>query len=762
MMILINYLFCKLLLHIALPLNLDYLNVKYYNKKLLVITKQTERKINLMKILQRLPLSVFTLACISTASYAAPDATKTPQINTSDDVSEIIVVTGSLQESGLLTLAGNIDRISSEDIASVSAVHPSDILNRATGVHIQTNNGMESLPSLRSPVLTGPGAAGAFLFLEDGIATRSAGFANNNGLSELNLAQAQAVEIIRGPASAVYGSNAVHGVVNVLTKAPSNGGDVTLLAGPNERYQLQGTIGNESDNQGVSGTIQAIDDGGYRDNSDFTSLKLGLRHDYVDGDDHFKTIVSGFVLDQNTAGFISSGDNGSDCYSSTYADENLYKDSNAMEKNCDSDAYREWSSLRIATSWQRELSDDRSFTITPYYRINQMEFRQHYLPSKAIEENSHYSIGMVSNYNWQIEENIALVMGIDFEWTEGELTQTQEKDDTYGFGKARQKGVHYDYKVDASMIAPYIQADWQLTQQLKFTGSVRFDATQYRYDNLIADGTTKADGSSCVNSSNAPVECLYKRPSDSNDSFDNTSTKLGFNYRVNNDMAFFGSWSQGFRAPQTTDMYRLQNQQLVGEIESEELDSTELGLRGVSNKLTYEVVVYTMNKENFFFRDAQGLNVTDGETSHKGVELSLNYDLTDQLSFAVNYSYGKHEYEFDRASSGVVKGNTVDTAPEQLANVRVAWKPTDNSELELEWLHMGEYYLDPANEHEYAGHDLLQLRGSIALNNNTRLFARIENLTDEKYASRADYAFGSYRFFGGQPRALHVGASISF
>ncbi|MDX2367964.1 MAG: hypothetical protein QNK36_06105, partial [Colwellia sp.] len=59
-------------------------------------------------------------------------------------------------------------------------------------------------------------------------------------------------------------------------------------------------------------------------------------------------------------------------------------------------------------------------------------------------------------------------------------------------------------------------------------------------------------------------------------------------------------------------------------------------------------------------------------------------------------------------------------------------------------------------------HDLLQLRGSMALNNNTRLFARIENLTDEKYASRADYAFGSYRFFGGQPRVLHLGASISF
>jgi len=724
-----------------------------------------------MKRLPRLPISVFTLACISTASFAAAAATETLQtskVNKSDLLPEVFVVTGIRQESNLLTLAGNISRISSEDIALVGAVHPSDILNRATGVHVQTNNGMESLPSIRSPVLTGPGAAGAFLFLEEGIATRAAGFANNNGLSELNLAQAQEVEIIRGPASAVYGSNAVHGVVNVLTKEPRDGGDVTLIVGPNNRYQLQGTVGREFDNQGVSGNIQAIDDGGYRDNSDFKSLKLGFRHDYVNGDNQFKTIVSGFVLDQNTAGFISSGDNGyespgdNDCYSSTYSAEHLYKDSNAMEKNCDSDAYRKWSSVRIATSWQRELGNDSSFTLTPYFRINQMEFRQHYLPSKAIEENSHYSIGMINSYHWQVDENIALVMGIDLEMTKGELTQTQQKADSYSWGKARQQGLHYDYKVDASTIAPYIQADWQLTQQLKFTGSVRFDATKYEYDNLIADGTTKADGSSCVNNNDEPIECLFKRPSDSNDSFDNTSTKLGFNYRLNNAMAYFGSWSQGFRAPQTSDMYRLQNQQQVGEIKSEQLDSVELGLRGVSDKLTYEVVVYNMNKNNFFFRDAQGLNVTDGKTSHKGLELSINYDLTDQLSVAVNYSYGQHEYEFDRASSGVVKGNKVDTAPEQQANVRIAWQATEQSKLELEWLHMGDYYLDPANEHAYAGHDLLQLRGSMQLNDQINLFARIENLTDEAYASRADYAFGSYRFFGGQPRAFHLGASVSF
>jgi len=353
---------------------------------------------------------------------------------------EVIVITGSRQESDLLSFVGNVDRIFTEDIDRVSAVHPGDILNRATGVHIQTNNGMESLPSVRSPVLTGPGAAGAFLFLEDGIATRSAGFANNNALSELNLAQASEIEVIRGPASAVYGSNAVHGVINVLTKAPSDEGDVSLLFGPNERIQLQGTLGREMGQHGVSGNFQAIEEEGYRDDSGFTSFKVNGRHDYEQGADKISTLISGFVLDQDTAGFISSGDNGSDCYSSDYSDENLYQDREAMEKNCDDDAYRKWSSLRIATNWQRLLSTKTHFSITPYFRVNEMEFRQHYLPSKAIEENSHYSVGVASSYYWQIEENLALVMGIDAEWTEGELTQAHKSPDTFSFGKARQQG----------------------------------------------------------------------------------------------------------------------------------------------------------------------------------------------------------------------------------------------------------------------------------------------------------------------------------
>ena len=321
----------------------------------------------------------------------------------------VIVVTGSRQQSDLITFTGNIDHISTDDIDLVASIHPSDVLNRATGVYIQTTSGLESLPSLRSPVLTGPGAAGAYLFLENGIATRAAGFANNNGLSELNLAQADRIEIIRGPASAVYGSNAVHGVINVVTLSPSDEEQFTILTGPNNRLQIQGTTGHRSNSQGdtIANTgnnanIQVIRDSGYRDESGFTSLKLGVRTDYSFGDYELKTQISGFMLDQQTAGFISSSSNGDSCFSSSYSNEDLYKDRNAMKKNCNTNAYRTWSSLRVTSTLQRDLKTNESITITPYFRTNDIEFRQHFLPSEAIEKNGHYSVGLASNYFKQI------------------------------------------------------------------------------------------------------------------------------------------------------------------------------------------------------------------------------------------------------------------------------------------------------------------------------------------------------------------------
>ncbi len=660
-----------------------------------------------------------------------------------------LVVTGTRSETSLMDLAGNTGKVYEEEIDLLNADHIEETLLRIPGMNLQRGNGVEMTIALRSPVLTGPGAGGAFLFMEDGIALRSAAFGNNNGLSEAHFEQAGGIEVIRGPGSALYGSNAVHGLVNVLTRAPSNELErkIDFTAGADDLLKLRGTVSDTVGAHAYRVSFSGVDDGGWRDDSSLDQQKLTVRHDYFsDNGDSFKTVLSAFNVNQETAGFIKT------------SDEKAYESGSLNRTNADEDAYRDWRSIRLSTRWDHEMDNGNLLSITPYIRSNEMEFRQHYLPSRAIEENEHDSVGAQIAYYIDLEGGHSVIFGTDLEYTDGSLKETQDIPDTFG---ARQQGVHFDYDVDAITIAPYVHAEWQLADKWRATTGLRFEHVGYDYNNNIADGTTKADGSSCMSMA-VPVPCKYLRPADRDDSFNDWSPKLGLVYRVAENQSIFANLSRGHRAPQTTDLYRLQNQQVVGDLDSERADSLEIGIRGDFQQISYEVSAFYMKKKNFFLRDSDGLNVTDGKTKHKGIEASISIPLGEQFDLAASATFAEHEYDFDNASSGIEKGNDVDTAPKIISNVRLGWNFKAGSRAELEWSHIDDYFLDPSNAHEYEGHNLFNLRVNTQVTKNLAIHGQIKNILDNHYADRADFAFGTYRFFPGRDRNIELGASYSF
>jgi iron complex outermembrane recepter protein len=723
--------------------------------------------------LWRLLLPVWATLTTLSAVAADPDSAavqQPPSVTQAPSLMEVLTVTATRSAAPVLELAGNVDSLSTKQIDQVRADQPSDIFNRLSGVNVQQNNGFESLPSIRSPVLTGPGAGGAFLFLEDGVALRAAGFSNNNGLAEANFEQAGGIEVIRGPAGAFYGSNAVHGVLNVLSRAPSSDlqREVDFSVGPHDLYRIKATLSDTLGDHSYRVNAYGITDDGYRDNSGYGAQKLNARHDYQGARDSIKSVLSVFNLNQETAGFINSSSNGGGCFTSGRADAVLYKDMAAMRRNCDPDAYRDWSSVRLSSRWDHAVNDHQSFNVTAYFRDNDMEFRQHFLPDRAIEENQHTSFGIMNGYTWDFAAGHTVIIGVDAEYTDGSLKETQEGPDTFSFGNARPQGLHYDFDVGATVVAPYVHTEWQIIERLRATVGLRYEYTQYDYDNAIADGTLKADGSACVrNPPVAPngtneVDCLFRRPEDRKDDFHNYSSKIGATYRIYDDASLFVNWSRGIRAPQVTDLYRIQRRQRTDTIKSERIDSREIGFRGQTYGITYEVVYFNMDKENFFFRDTNGLNVTNGKTDHEGIEIGLLIPILDRFDAGLNYTHAQHDYKSFQNASGIVKGNDIDTAPENIANTRFGWNFLAGGRAEIEWEHMGAYYLDATNEHEYDGHDVFHLRVSKPVHKNVTLHARINNLTDKAYATRGDFAFGSYRFFGGEERTIHGAVTIAF
>ena len=135
----------------------------------------------------------------------------------------------------------------------------------------------------------------------------------------------------------------------------------------------------------------------------------------------------------------------------------------------------------------------------------------------------------------------------------------------------------------------------------------------------------------------------------------------------------------------------------------------------------------------------------------------------------IDANVASHTYDSNielLGSSGNIKGNDIDTAPKAFGSARLDWDFSAlagrSSRAELEWVYMDSYYLEPQNNHQYDGHSLLNLRITSDLTPRWSAGLRLTNLLDEDYAERADFGFGEYRYFVGQPRGAYLQISYQF
>lgn len=657
---------------------------------------------------------------------------------------EEVIVTATRTQQQLRDFAGSISIVSSDDVALVGSTHHAEIMNRAPGTMIQRNSGQESLTAIRSPVLTGPGSCGVFLFLENSIPIRPTGFCNVNELFEVNSEQARSIEVLRGPAGVVYGSGAMHGAINVIQAAPADlpRQSLALEGGPDDFYRGKLSLAHTGGDTDFGGVVVATHDGGWRTDSGQDEQKLNLSMARHQGDATLGLQFAATNLDQETAGFIQGF--------------NSYRDETVAKSNANPEAYRDAYAMRLTGEYARPLGSAQ-LSIRPVVRHSRMDFLQHFLIGKPLEENGQDSLGVLTALQMVVLDDMQLLAGIDLELADGFLKETQANPATDGAPPAnaiRPAGKHYDYDVQSKVAALYGQVEQPFAQRWKLTAGARLEYVDYDYDNKMIDGNTRDDGTIC-----GVAGCLFNRPADRSDDFTSFTSKLGLSYSLTDDHTVYVTGARGYRAPDTSELYRLQRQQTIAELDSERLDSIEVGARGAFGPLRYSLAAFKMKKDNVIFRDSNGFNVSDGKTDHEGVEYEFGWLPLETLSFALAGTYAKHTYAFNRAVDGgetIVSGRDVDTAPRHVNTARVAWQFLPVANAELEWQSVGRYFVDAGNANEYPGHDLLNLRVGWNLRDNWSTTLRLNNATDRAYADRADFAFGNYRYFPGRGRTVFV------
>ncbi|MCW2257211.1 vitamin B12 transporter [Providencia alcalifaciens] len=187
-----------------------------------------------------LPLSVATVAVLCGISSLA----------SANNQSDEMVVTANRFEQPISSVLAPITVVTRAEIDRWQSNTVIDVLRRLPGVDVAQNGGIGQLSSL---FIRGTESRHV-LVLIDGVRLNQAGISGSSDLSQIPISLVQKIEFIRGARSAVYGSDAVGGVINIITRRDNDG---TTLNGGFGSYAYQNVNGSTQQKLGENTTVTA-------------------------------------------------------------------------------------------------------------------------------------------------------------------------------------------------------------------------------------------------------------------------------------------------------------------------------------------------------------------------------------------------------------------------------------------------------------------------------------------------------------------------
>jgi len=697
--------------------------------------------------------------CITTLCYAIPARANNTSTHTHQTANslETITVTGTRDEAKLEDVAASIGILDQQTIKDINAPHSSDLLNRIPGVFINQlgSTGQGTSAAIRQPITTNP----VYLYLENGVPTRSPAFFNHNALYEVNLAQASGVEVTKGPGSALYGSDAIGGVVNVLTNAPisDEAPELTLEGGQFDWQRAQITGTHISSEHKLAARIDAIDSIGWRENNEFDRQSANVMWQTNAADFAVNTVYSYTAIDMNTGG--------------TGLSETDYK--HDPEKAGNLIGYRDVSAQRLSSAWKKSLnSGDVSFT--PYVRSNRLEYLATWTLNTGrvvngkldsqdahINSNGDDSYGLQLKFKRDIERmnNAFWISGVDVDYGNAYTEQTyivRTDEDAGRYWLAYEKqNLIYDYKVNFTSVSPYLHAESDIGSRWRINAGVRYDNIRYDYDNHLSTVTDST---------------LRNRPADTRIYLDHLSPKLGLIFDISETLNAYASYRHGFRIPSESQLFRAGGTVDSTHLDAVKVDSYEIGLRGqLQSNINFNISVYEMPKKDDILTEVNETtgartNANAGKTDHRGIEAGVDINILENLGIDIAYAYNEHTFDTWIENNQNVSNKFMPAAPRSFTNLRIHYAPywLNGFRVEGEWFRQGSQYVNANNTIPYDGYTLLNLRASMQMNDSIHIYINLLNALNERYAESVSSFGNNQSFTPGKPRTLFVGTRVSF
>ena len=688
------------------------------------------------------------------------------QLNEKFSSLEEVVVSASREIQQRKEVPHAISVITSKKIDETKAFGFDQLLNDTPGVYVsssRSNSNEQHFTAARSPISTRP----LFLFLEDGLPTRPTAIFNHNTLLERNQAAYDRIEVLRGPAASIYGSDAIGGSFNFITKNPED--------------KLKGAFDLQSNTLGFTGANldfgkninkyvgfyiasqfnQRV--GGPFDHSDYS--KKALTAKLVVNPSQF----SKFTITYNNVGFFTdmAGSIGEDDFRA----QNFESDQTFTNRDAESS--------RVRLVWDQTWDENNKTSFSAIYRENTMiqnpsfRIRQNRVMgqldgtgSGELNNNTFESYFGNIQHRMKIDFlNSNLILGVTADITEQDYVanRTDVTVDTFtrvntGFTVLPNEFI-LNYEANINNYASYAQFEISPVQELKLTLGARYDIFEYDFDNRINNERALAD---------------------SRDSWSNFSPKIGLNYNYANDGGVFLNYSQGFTPPQATTLYRSRNRNEG--LEPSEYLNYELGAyQQINSKVKIDVALYYLEGRNTLItiRDPQSVNgdafvnTNAGRTQSYGVEYGFSYKPIKEIEISHNGTYAKHKYKRFLFNGADFSNTDREIAPSVIGTSKLSIRPNNGLNLVLEHELIGEYNTslegqatnqdgDPSTT-TYSGHNVFNFLVNYRYKK-VEVWMHALNLFDKLYANRVSFnRFSNENSYTvGNPRAFHFGARYNF
>ena len=556
-----------------------------------------KRRTSVLIGLALMGLSVHAYAVDVTATTDTPTTVASTEANGASE-SHVINVTANRMALLDLDTPAAMDVITDKDIMNSGAKNAFDAVNMVPGITSFSYGAsgleygaMDSRVNIR-------GLERGSLILVNGVPMNLNG---KGGLSSIPTGSIARIEVLKGAASALYGSDAMSGVVNVITKTPTKeGGSATIGVGNmgSQTYKI---------NYGTPRFLIGIERGFFGKQDPSTPVRTDSvdhprGYEYYTARDKGNSLgifMSGKLSDKVTLNF--SRFEGKSAYAQ------LSTESNATNRNRHSTTYAYDDSKNNASL----IYKDGNTTGTLFYNDRDLKGknRKHSLPSYTSNDSNYIArqYGFDVQHEWDFRGGkdylIAGVLGKreTYRTTSGPVYANPHRHSLALYGS-------YSYQINPT---------WTTVVGLRYTD--------------IKD----------------PVKNQHV-----------LTPQFQLNHRINKESSVYMNVGKAFTMPNLSDTFKTVNRQYQSvsgrNLKPEEGWNYELGYKHITKKDSWKVAAFYMDFKNFFSwkPDSNGkmtIRVNGGRFRNVGVEAQYGRKLTDRLKVTVGAAYSNpKQMEIDK------------------------------------------------------------------------------------------------------------------